>query len=80
MSMQGGEDDLDALLARFALDDAQKDAVEILENAACPSARVYASFTAVTPDKVLPTRQSYIYIDTHRWSDLIFALSLRPIG
>ena len=74
--MQGGEDDLDALLARFALDDAQKDAVEILENAACPSARVYASFTAVTPDKVLPTQQSYIYIVTQRWPQSVFASSL----
>lgn len=44
--MQGGEDDLDALLAKFALEDKQKDTVQALEDEQPPSARVFASFTA----------------------------------
>ena len=56
-TFQGGEDDLDALLAKFVLEDAQKDKVEIKNDVPCPSARVYASYTAVSPDKV--NLQSY---------------------
>lgn len=51
--MQGGEDDLDALLAKFALED-KLQATPIAENSAtAPSARVYSSFTPVTPNQVV---------------------------
>ncbi len=43
MFVQGGEDDIDALLAQFKLKDAQAEEVGVLEGRA-PSPRVYASF------------------------------------
>ncbi|KAL4432778.1 hypothetical protein ABPG77_008104 [Micractinium sp. CCAP 211/92] len=44
---QGGEDDIDALLAKFKLQDERHSAVSIKENCAAPSPRVYASFTPI---------------------------------
>ena len=43
---QGGDDDVDALLAQFALEEKAKNSADIREDVAPPSARVYASFTA----------------------------------
>ncbi|DBA67583.1 TPA: hypothetical protein ACH3X2_001852 [Trebouxia sp. C0005] len=43
---QGGDDDVDALLAQFALEEKAKNNADIREDVAPPSARVYASFTA----------------------------------
>lgn len=44
--MQGGDDDVDALLAQFALEEKAKSTVDVREDVVGPSARVYASFTA----------------------------------
>jgi hypothetical protein len=44
---QGGEDDLDALLAHFSAADKQKKAVQVLGEAAPPSPRVFATWTAL---------------------------------
>ena len=44
--MQGGDDDVDALLSQFNLEEKAKNAAQIKENADPPSSRVYASFTA----------------------------------
>ncbi len=44
--LQGGDDDVDALLAQFALEEKAKNSADIREDVAPPSARVYASFTA----------------------------------
>jgi hypothetical protein len=41
---QGGEDDLDALLAKFKLEDAERNTVKVEEGVPPPSPRVYASF------------------------------------
>ncbi|KAL0040670.1 hypothetical protein WJX79_001168 [Trebouxia sp. C0005] len=43
---KGGDDDVDALLAQFALEEKAKNNADIREDVAPPSARVYASFTA----------------------------------
>ena len=43
---QGGDDDVDALLAQFALEERAKNSADIRQDVAPPSARVYASFTA----------------------------------
>lgn len=43
---KGGDDDVDALLAQFALEEKAKNSADIREDVAPPSARVYASFTA----------------------------------
>ena len=45
--MQGGEDDLDALLKQFELKDKKANEIVVLSNAEPPSARLFASFTAV---------------------------------
>lgn len=45
--LQGGEDDIDALLAKFKLQDERHSAVSIKENCAAPSPRVYASLTPI---------------------------------
>ena len=45
--MQGGEDDLDALLKRFQLQDRKAKEVEIQHNADPPSARLFANFTPI---------------------------------
>lgn len=50
--LQGGEDDLDALLAKFALEDKQRNEPQVEHDAPPPSARVYASFTPVNPAQV----------------------------
>lgn len=42
---QGGDDDVDALLSQFNLEEKAKIAAQIRENADPPSARTYASFT-----------------------------------
>ena len=44
--LQGGDDDVDALLNQFNLEEKAKSTAQIRENADPPSARVYASFTA----------------------------------
>lgn len=44
--MQGGDDDVDALLAQFALEEKAKSTADVREDVTAPSARVYASFTA----------------------------------
>ena len=49
--LQGGEDDLEALLAKFALEDKLQSAVEVQDDTAPPSARVYSSFTPVSPQQ-----------------------------
>ncbi len=43
---QGGDDDIDALLAQFALEEKAKTSADIREDVVPPSARVHASFTA----------------------------------
>ena len=43
---QGGDDDVEALLAQFALEEKAKSSADIREDVPPPSARVYASFTA----------------------------------
>jgi hypothetical protein len=49
-ALEGDEDDLDALLAKFALEDKKKKAVTVETDCAPPSARVAASFVPyVTP-------------------------------
>ena len=45
--MQGGEDDLDALLKQFKLQDKKAKAVEVQHNIDQPSARLFASFTPI---------------------------------
>lgn len=52
--MQGGDDDVDALLAQFALEEKAKNTADVREDVTAPSARVYASFTAH------PTSVSYL--------------------
>ena len=44
---QGGEDDIDALLAKFKLQDERHARVEVVEDCPPPSPRVYASFTPI---------------------------------
>lgn len=44
---QGGEDDIDTLLAAFKLKDEKQHKVEVHEDCASPSPRVYASFTPI---------------------------------
>ena len=44
---QGGEDDLDALLAHFQLSDKRQKEVQVLGEAPPPSPRVFATWTAV---------------------------------
>ena len=46
-ALQGGEDDIDAVLAKFKLDDERHTRVEVKENCPAPSPRVYASFTPI---------------------------------
>ena len=46
-AVQGGEDDLDALLARFKLQDAVSTETQILECSRPPSPRLFATFTPV---------------------------------
>ncbi len=46
-AMQGGEDDLDALLKRFQLQDKKAKEIEIQHNADPPSARLFANFTPI---------------------------------
>ncbi len=43
---QGGEDDLDALLAHFQLSDKRQKQVQVLGEAPPPSPRVFATWTA----------------------------------
>ncbi|KAL0055849.1 hypothetical protein WJX82_005035 [Trebouxia sp. C0006] len=43
---KGGDDDIDALLAQFALEEKAKTSADIREDVVPPSARVHASFTA----------------------------------
>lgn len=50
---QGGEDDLDALLAHFELSDKRQKEVQVLGEAPPPSPRVFATWTAV-PTQVQP--------------------------
>lgn len=57
--MQGGDDDVDALLAQFALEEKAKSAADVREDVAAPSARVYASFTA-HPTSVSLLRNIYL--------------------
>ena len=45
MGMQDENEDLDALLEQFALDDEAKSTVQVIEDCSPPSARVFASFT-----------------------------------
>ena len=45
--MQGGEDDLDALLKHFQLQDKKAKAIEIHQSADPPSARLFANFTPI---------------------------------
>lgn len=45
--MQGGEDDLDALLAQFKLQDQAANQITLKDNAKAPPARVHASFTPI---------------------------------
>ena len=45
--IQGGEDDLDALLKHFQLQDKKAKAIEIHKNADPPSARLFANFTPI---------------------------------
>lgn len=42
---KGGEDDIDALLAQFKLQDEEANRIIVEENCDPPTARVYASFT-----------------------------------
>jgi hypothetical protein len=52
----GGEDDIDALLARFRLQDELHTRVEVQEDCAAPSPRVYATFTPIPSQVPLPGR------------------------
>ena len=45
--LQGGEDDLDALLAKFQLQDEQQSRVQVVELERPPSPRLFATFTPV---------------------------------
>lgn len=45
-TVQGGDDDVDALLAQFALEEKSSNTADIRQDVAPPAARVYASFTA----------------------------------
>lgn len=45
--MQGGEDDLDALLKQFEIQDRKAKEIVIVSNADSPTARLFASFTPV---------------------------------
>ena len=47
LGMQDENEDLDALLEQFALDDEAKSTVQVIEDCNPPSARVFASFTPV---------------------------------
>ena len=46
--LQGGDDDIDALLARMQMADAAQREVQVEADCSAPSARVFASFTATT--------------------------------
>ena len=46
-AVQGGEDDLDALLKQFKLQDKIAKAIEVQHNVDQPSARLFASFTPI---------------------------------
>lgn len=45
LGLQDENEDLDALLEQFALDDEAKSTVQVVEDCSPPSARVFASFT-----------------------------------
>ena len=66
--MQGGDDDVDALLAQFALEEKAKGAADVREDVAAPSARVYASFTA-HPTSVSSALGRMSCIDAICWHD-----------
>ena len=46
--LQGGEDDLDALLAQFKLEEGTRNQVTIQQQSEPPSPRLFASMTAVS--------------------------------
>lgn len=54
--LEKDEDNIDALLAKFAIEDKAKKAVEIENDCPPPSARVNASFTAVVAPVSLPAK------------------------
>ena len=51
--MQGGEDDIDALLAQFKIQDDAQNAVEVVENCSQPSPRVYCSFQPMNDKEII---------------------------
>lgn len=51
LNLQGGEDDIDSLLAKFKLQDERHAGVEVKEGAPAPTPRVYASFTPIPSQK-----------------------------
>ena len=52
--LQGGEDDIDSLLAKFKLQDERQGSVEVQEDCPPPSPRVYASFTPIPSQASTP--------------------------
>lgn len=52
--MQGGEDDLDALLKQFELKDKKSKEIVVLSNAEPPLPRLFASFTPVPSAVLIP--------------------------
>ncbi|KAK9802848.1 hypothetical protein WJX73_007641 [Symbiochloris irregularis] len=50
---EGGEDDLDALLAKFKLDEAARNTVSVRQSSAPPSARLFASMSAISAQEFL---------------------------
>lgn len=51
--MQGGEDDIDALLAQFKLQDDAQTAVKVVDNCRPPSPRVYCSFQPMNDKEII---------------------------
>lgn len=64
--MQGGEDDIDALLKQFELKDKKAKEIVVLSNADPPSARLFASFTPVpgAVKRIHPV-QTFLHVGPH---------------
>ena len=76
--MQGGDDDVDALLSQFNLEEKAKNTAQVKENADPPSARVYASFTPHPTLVSLPFPTRCITTIANCLSDIRLALVSHP--
>jgi hypothetical protein len=63
--LQGGEDDIDSLLAKFKLQDERQGSVQVQEDCPPPSPRVYASFTPIPSQARTPPMSSQGSLCSH---------------